>query len=143
MNGFCVASPLVFKRTVLRCRQLLYRLTITLLVVWMAIFAPATCIYHGLLLRVLPAHGHVATMAHNQQVAANLARTTPAAATPQAPMLHHQTLAGETSTMVLLAIALPGNSLLAASRPTLVWVVGGEFLQSVAWEPPIRPPRLL
>jgi hypothetical protein len=122
-----------------------------LLVTWMAVFAPATCVYHGFLLGAKamapverPAMTHAQHAGHNKQHTPALATTdedpfaTPSAKT----MTHHKPLSGDTTVMQLLAIAVQGGALLQPPAESSSLYRATLVLNSHVSAPPDQPPRL-
>jgi hypothetical protein len=130
----------------------LQRLVTSLLVVWLAVFAPATCLYHGFLLTptattsmisLPPQHDH--PMEHHGHHGQHSVQTSQAAddnSTPLGPLFQHKTLAGESSTMLLLAIALPAEFSLPLLAPSFDESMAQLIALLVMLPPPDQPPRL-
>jgi hypothetical protein len=142
--------------------RFLYGGTTILLVVWLALFAPATCVYHGFLLTNHPVHAagledppsarpeaalahdaHAHHRAHRQahpaehQTGPNRCNIPPGGAQVQ-----HRPLTNDTSMMSLLAMAVP--KLTTFNPPELT---SFQYLVPlIAWQlflpPPDQPPRL-
>jgi hypothetical protein len=130
-----------------------HRLITLLLVVWLAAFAPATCQYHGFLLRLthLPEQEHLHVGTHSRReksatLAGVLLADTLLGTNPESEehsMVRHKPIGNDTSLMSLLALAIPHAVILGPLAHFSQVLIQAPLPRQFALPPPDQPPRLL
>jgi len=111
-------------------RDILHCHMVALLIVWLALFAPAMCEYHGLMI-----HFGGTGMDHTQMAGMM-------SSPPRSGLQVHQMTSSATMVMSLLVVASPGWLLIQAHSVTgRVERDGAKHLRQLALPIPDQPPR--
>lgn len=117
------------------------------MVIWLAVFAPLTCSYHGFLLRpgAMPAMasmpGGDMPMAGTHRHASNQDVATPSRGGFNPTLAGHHTSEGETAMLSLLMLAAPAQYQLEPPAHSYARFVELPVATLHPWPPPERPPR--
>jgi hypothetical protein len=146
------------QRSVRRLYKGGYRLLISLMVLWLGVFYPALCEYHGLLLFRAPAThtsaaqapapappdapAHAAYVGHQQHGVTSHSTQANDRPAPISPMPRHQRALVESSLISLFSLVLPASSALLFF-PTAQWQLTPELslIHQADLAPPDQPPR--
>jgi hypothetical protein len=124
-------------------------LVTAVVVIWLIMFAPLTCSYHGFLLRpgavpaaAMPKGGMGLAGAHMHQEPQDIRDTVPVARSGRVLTLTgHHTSEGETAMLSLLMLAAPTLYQLAPPANSHARFVELPVTALHQWSPPERPPR--
>lgn len=124
----------------------LHRLLTGLVILWLAVFYPAMCQVHGLMLFRAPAPpAHQRHHPPNMDAPMEMSPVGHAAAPATgAPAMRHATLPVSVVVMSLLAMALPLETLFRLAPPAMSRrAIAPAFAHQVELSPPHEPPRFL